>query len=440
LHDAGVEGGSAWAILRFQQGYIYWREGKYEEARLSALEALKLFNDALQQRDHAERNIPHLTGTRRTLAGNQVNLGRTHTLLAAIVATVGQPTDALAHLNTALKIFEQHNHQREIANVCCNIGDVYLRKAEHELAQSFFRRSIHLAERIGDVPLTSWVFGNLGVLAARSGNLSEAESWFKRGITLAEQINDQMFMNILYIYLSIVHQDQGILVEARTCIYKALELGRVLHNIPCIGFALVALGCLRIEQAKEFSVRQFLDEKYNRNPQKQNHSDIRFLVKAKSSLEHALDLGELEAETRIEGQMALAHALLVLGDTETAHRYATRTLEEARQYELIWASARCQRLLGSILTAKGQVEEAEKYFEQAIQIFRKCSMRLEYARTLHNYGVALLERTGGEKSDCKQALSYLREARQIFSECHAALDLQLVERVLVVHENVIDGV
>ncbi|MDQ6644198.1 MAG: AAA family ATPase, partial [Chloroflexota bacterium] len=40
LSEAGVMGGAAWAILRFQQGYVYLQDGNYDEARKMASEAL----------------------------------------------------------------------------------------------------------------------------------------------------------------------------------------------------------------------------------------------------------------------------------------------------------------------------------------------------------------------------------------------------------------
>ncbi len=86
-----------------------------------------------------------------------------------------------------------------------------------------------------------------------------------------------------------------------------------------------------------------------------------------------------------------------------------------------------------VLAAQGKHDQAEKYFEQAIQIFRNRGMRLEYARILQSYGVTLLERKSGETIDLKQGLNYLHEARQIFSECHAALDLKQVEGILAGH-------
>ncbi len=57
-------------------------------------------------------------------------------------------------------------------------------------------------------------------------------------------------------------------------------------------------------------------------------------------------------------------------------------------------------------------------------------MRLEYARTLHTYGLVLLNRQEHKKQNHIQGTRYLQEAQQIFSDCHAAFDLQLVESVL----------
>ena len=438
LREAEVEGGPAWAILCFQQSYIYWREGNYEAAHLMAQEAQKLFEESPQKQSDQIGVDKRITATRRTLAGDPINLGRTHRLLAAITATVGQLKDALFHLNTALALFEQVDLQREIANTCCNIGDVHLRKTEHELAQSFFRRSLHLAQRVGDIPLMSVVFGNLGEVAARLGDLQEAEVLFKNGLALAEKINEQVYINILAVDLAIVAQDQDKLSEAGTYVYQALITGRSIHNTPCISLALVALGNRRIAQAiklnqtqngtsRENSILQLKDI-----GQKHRNSYTRLLERGKKTLERVLANEELEAETRIKGQLALAQALLLLNELETAQQYTLSTLEQARQYDLTWGYACAQRLLGNLLVTRGQQEQAYKHLEQAMQIFQTYGMRLEYARTLQSYGTALLQ---GKRISKTKGLSYLHEAQQIFSECHAALDLQIVESVLATHSS-----
>ena len=72
-------------------------------------------------------------------------------------------------------------------------------------------------------------------------------------------------------------------------------------------------------------------------------------MRARNSLERALALHGLEAETRTRGQLALAQVSLLSGELETARQQATQAMEEARRYELAALLAHCQRLLGEVL-------------------------------------------------------------------------------------------
>ncbi len=109
------------------------------------------------------------------------------------------------------------------------------------------------------------------------------------------------------------------------------------------------------------------------------------------------------------------------------------TLEMTRQHELTWQLACSQRILGSIQAAQGKQEEADTYFEQAMRVFRRCGMSLEYARTLRSYSDVLLQRSvPGDKASA-QGLNYLQEAQRIFKECGAMVDLSMTERLLAKH-------
>jgi DNA-binding SARP family transcriptional activator/Tfp pilus assembly protein PilF len=417
LQKEGVTGGPVWARLLLQQSFIYWLEGDYSQARDRAQQSLELLEEALARRSGPVENIHRLARTRRTLAGDPGDLGRAYALLGAIADTVGQPTEALANMNKALTLYEQYDRQREIAHVCCNIGDVHLRKAEHSEAQAFLRRSLSLAEKIGDAPLMAIIFSNLGLLAVRLGNLVEAEDRYRRSIELAEQVSDQVYMSLWYAELSTVLQDQGKLLEALNIVGRALMISRTMKNAPCSSLALVALGKARIAQAIA------TDKDYA-------SASNRLLVRARTALQRALTLEGLEAVTRTEGQLGLAQVSLLLGEPDMAQQQATQALEEARQHELTWLVARCQRLLGEVLSVQGQHTQADEYFQQAMQIFRKCGMRLEYARTLHSYGAALLRQGPPGEASYLQGLGYVQEARQVFSECGAAVDLKAAGRLL----------
>jgi tetratricopeptide (TPR) repeat protein len=376
LHEAGVTTGPAWARLYFQQSYVYWQEGDYDKARNAASEALKLFEEHLHKQTSQRENAAPLTRLRRTLAGDPVDLARTHRLLGALANSVGQLSESLTHMNMALTVLEQHDHKREVAHVCCNMGYVHVQKAEYTLAQEFLRRALSLAEQIGDVPLTAVVFRNLGVLSAHSGDLAEAENWYNRSLALTEQTNDQVYLSMWNSELAAVYQDQGKLAEAATCIRRALSIGRAMNNTPCIGLALIALANLRIAQSQAIVV----DDTHRLRDQYR-----RYLLRAHISLQRALTFDRLEAETRNRGQLLSAQVSLLLGDAEAAQVQALHALKKARQHELTWLVARAQHLLGTILAAQGQQKQASEYFEQAIQAFRKYGMRLELARTLQSY-------------------------------------------------------
>lgn len=431
LTDAQVIAGPAWAYLRYQQSYVLWREGHYNHARNIAQEALDLFEQHSEQKYNYRRQENYLTRVKRILAGDPVSLGRTHVLLGLIANGAGRCNEALLHLNAALTLYDQYNTQREIAIVCCNLGDVYLRKGDHGLAQSLLRRSLNIAEKISETSLVSVTFGNLGVLAMRLGNLHDAEYWFQKGIDIAERVNDPVYISILCTYLSIILQEQNKISEARRALCRGLAVARSAHIEPCIGIALVALGNIYVDKA----MVPYLD-KTNETFVNSDLNSKRMFRRAEKTLHLALALRNLEAETRTEGQLILAYVQLMLGDVENALQLATKTLEEARQFELTWLVAKAQSILGSILSAKQEYEEADVQFELAMRTFQKSEMRLEYAITLMQYGEALLQREDNRGREERRAVGYLREAEMLFGECGAGLYLQMVRQVLGRYEGV----
>ncbi len=70
----------------------------------------------------------------------------------------------------------------------------------------------------------------------------------------------------------------------------------------------------------------------------------------------------MEAETRNEGQLALAQVALLSGDLAEARVQVRQALEEARKSELMWLVARAQQLLGCIESEQKQTRSGESAF------------------------------------------------------------------------------
>ncbi len=462
MQKADVTTGTAWACLQIQHGVLLRLDGNYQEARRYVEEALEVLERIVQAdtpsqqarynvlaRREAGQGAPTLlvaqsqankerqTRTERTLAGDPLDIGYAHEQLGIIAASAGPLHDGLRHMNIALTIYEQSDLVSDMSRVCNNLGAVYIVKSEQSVARTYLRRSLELAERIGDLPSMTTSMGNLGDVAQRSGDLLEAEEWFKRSIALAERINDREGISWCSVELAKVQQDLGKLEDARSSLLRAISIGRAIKSLRCVRYALVGLGHLHITEALFAHKSPPFSYKEHRA-----HGDgyKRLLQRARAAIQRAIALGELEVEIIIDGRYMLASIHFFLDDLETAHTIALQTLKEAQEYELTLITGRTYRLLGLIQATKKSYEQADHYLEQAIDVFREHAYRLDSARTLHYYGATLMQRDVASSTDhtayvvqeaYARGLDYLSEARRIFVDCHASIDMTWVEDELV---------
>jgi DNA-binding SARP family transcriptional activator/tetratricopeptide (TPR) repeat protein len=463
--SAGVTIGAAWACLHLQYGVLLRIEGNYHEACRYLREALAILEqvspsaayhlvDTRTERDECRLVMPPSfssnvvqpykqlqTRTELALQGDPLDIGYVHEQLGVVAASVGRLSEALAHMHTALTIYEQRALVSEIARLCGNLGNTYIIKGEHASARVYLQRSLDLAERTGDLPNMAFVANNLGEVAHRSGDLVEAETWFQRSLAYAERINDREQISWCSVDLAAVQRDLGKLGEAATNIYRAITTGRAIKSPRCTRYALVALSDLRIIEA--IILCKLLPK--GKNYRHRFQQCRRLLRRATSTLQRATSLEGLEAEPMIGGKLLLATAYLLLNDLETAKQLTEQTMAEAQQHETTRAIGRAHRLLGRILTAQGLYKEAIAHYAQAVQIFQDRELRLDYARTLHGYGIALAQwstskdtyanshwNADQETRDkaCQQGLDYLQEAHAIFVDCQASVDSAWVECVM----------
>ncbi|MBA2397027.1 MAG: tetratricopeptide repeat protein [Ktedonobacteraceae bacterium] len=408
LSSAGIIDGPALAYLRYRQSYVYWRSGNYAEALPRALEALHLFESEHQGKwTEIDISSPR-TLIGQTLAGDPINLGRIHLLLGLITNGSGQYVATIEHWNTALAIFEQSESKRDIAVISCNLGDAYLRKADHESAQVALHRALTIGEQIGETPLIGAVCGNLGILALRLGKLPEAEQWLRKGITYAQEAKDQVYLSILHGHLAETLQQQGNYEDAGSHIHCCLSISRGMHIQPCLGLGLVALGKLHYRQALALEAAEEL------SVDRREQLSLHFLMRAKRALQSAIKLDEIEAETRTEAHIFLGQVVFLLGENDIAKLLATQALEEALRFELTWLIGLAYRVLGTIHSGPSE------YFEQALHLFNKAGMRLEYASTLRSYAKYLSE----HQESVQRGRMYLEEAAQIVKDEKADMDKQ----------------
>ncbi len=345
LYKAGITDGPAWGSLRHQQAGLYWYEGYHQEALKAALKALSLFTANLAEQTEEPRSqirtspASRQTRTALTLQGDSADIGRVHAFLGILYAALGQLSEALKHLQEALTIYEQHDRRREHAHGCCNIGHIYLLKAEYDKAQSYFQRALNYIEQSGDTPLKSVILYNRGELASIAHDFTSAEQFYREGLTLVEQINDREYLSTWHAILGNLLREQGRFKEAASAILHALSLGRSMPNQPCIGFALVALANLRLTMVENTQIVK--------TPQGQ-----RAIRHAEVDLHRALNLRGPDVETRTRAQLTQAYASRLRGNLALARKQGLQACSDAQKYELYGLYERGQKWLDSLPSAQ----------------------------------------------------------------------------------------
>ncbi|WP_052888833.1 DUF6788 family protein [Thermogemmatispora carboxidivorans] len=442
LHEADALQSPASACLLLQEGNLSALEGNYDEARRQVEQMLDMLERAMEQRSApvaASQELPTLS--ERAIAGDPLELGHAHETLGVIAARLGHPSEALKHLHTALTIYEQHECLMAMAQICGNLGAAHALVADHQAARAYMRRALELTERTGDLPNMAFVTGNLGELARRCGDLREAEACFRRSLTLAERTQEREHMAWCNIALAETLQSAGKLDEALRCVQRSLLTGRAIGHARTVAHARIVLAEVRLAQASATCLASLQQRQRSAagtrldqwGPGCRGRSAYRrLLLRGERALERALHYEGLDAEVALEGRYLQASVAFLLDRLEVARQATLELVTSADRQENRLTLGHAHRLLARILAVQGEAEAAATHFEEAARIFKASELTLDYARTLHSYGVhlALLSarQSGGEQQ--ARACSYLREAQELFARAQAAIDLQWVEALL----------
>jgi DNA-binding SARP family transcriptional activator/tetratricopeptide (TPR) repeat protein len=446
MQQAGVTSGAAWACLHLHYGALLRVDGNYDEARRYLQEALSMLEECVQAHpEHSPltgQSNTSSTRIERALRGDPLDIGYAHERLGVVAAGLGEVQNALEHLHTTLKIYEQNELITEMARVCGNLGAVYALKGEHDEGRAYMRRALDLAERGGELPTMAFVSFNLGDVAQRSGELQESESWYKQSQAIAERVNDREGASWALVALASIQKDLGHLEEAVQSILRGILIAREIQNARCLQHASVKLAEIHIAQAISIQVPSIVST--TGSVRKTNKDQRQHLLRrARMALSHVTGtMTGVDIEIVIEGQLLLATIQFLLNDIEEAYQTAYQTLQDVLSHETTQLSSHVYLLLARIQGARDEHVQAEQYYHQALNIYQQYGFHLGYARALHYYGEYLVQpairhtrttaktRLPVQDERYQEGLDKLQEAQCFFEQSQAALDLALNTQVL----------
>ncbi len=256
-----------------------------------------------------------------------------------------------------------------------NLGEVYLRRDEHEKAVAEFRRAIEIN------PRDAGADNNLGVVYRKTGRLPEAEAAFRQALALKPDYVEA-HVNLGRLYLA-----GGKAAEAAAEFETAVKIN------PFNPGARYQLGCARMQSGRAAEAEDEFRRALALDPRHRGAREALGELLARA--------GRYEEAARIRPDSAEARNNLGLRYLEKAkHDRAISEFRIALRINPRFPEARYN--LGNAYLGQGRREEAATEYRRALEL------KPDYGRARNNLGVIYLQRELYE-----QALAEFQQAVEI---------------------------
>jgi adenylate cyclase len=312
----------------------------------------------------------------------------------------GNPDLAENYLLEALPLVENTADYAVTASIYNRLGGIKFQQDQLDLTVEYTLKGLALREKIGDTAAVARSYNNLGLISWKAGSWSDALSYLERSFNLQLKLGDAVAMIDLHTNQGLLQLDRGETQQAEYHLKQALAESQLIGHGRLIAQAYLNLTFYSVQTGEW---KAALD--YSRQSQARYQE-----IGVKDEL--------------VELYTYMGMACLGQGNIGFAEHWGQEALSLFDQLGMgksprrIEDQGRAQRLLGDAACWRGEWTPARQYYEQSMAAFSSVNNRLEYGRS-----VAALAQTARNFDDLDPA-ALLKEARQIFTQLGAALDLK----------------
>ena len=193
--------------LNYITKYCYKGLNKYEDALEYYQKSLKI-NEEINDK--------------RVIANSLNNIG-------AIYQELNNYEDALEYHQKSLKINEEINDKKGIAYLLNNIGIIYYELNNYEDALEYYQKSLKITEEIGDKKGIASSLNNIGVIYKELNNYENALKYYQKSLKIQEGIKYNRGIAISSNNIGEIHNKLGKFSEALFFFGKSLEIAETIN-------------------------------------------------------------------------------------------------------------------------------------------------------------------------------------------------------------------
>lgn len=350
------------------------------------------------------------------------------------------PEESLTRaMQDAVAIAEGLDDETLLARILGSIGAYHFMLGQLGPAMQFFQRSVLLAEKLHLEELLLLPYNIIGRSVALAGNFGQSRKQLGDGIRLAEKFNDLELLSGSLAFYALSLMVQGLPDEAEPVVQRSLAVAEQVGPSRMTG-TLVINGCGRMwgghwDEALQFfnrsealaaKINDFLPLYWSCGFLGNIYMRTGNLIKAAEYLDRAIGMIE---QGKTVFHLPLFHAYraelhFLEGKTEFALERTLESIEFGRQTRQELATGEGLGTLGKIYSSMGELERAEKAFEDSLESHNQGGRLVQVATVYMDIGrhrSAHKDKSGAnqafdqaiERFSQYKMLWYLQKARQL---------------------------
>jgi tetratricopeptide (TPR) repeat protein len=364
-----IEDPSAVSEVNMKIGRVFQNQGKYDEAVRAYDDAISIADDIgesllkaringylgkifLRKGDYDKALDLQTNYLRESKAsGDKREIGQAFMNLGGVYVHLKDNQKAVDSWKESLEWFREAGYDQGIAYVNDNLGVGHFWLGMFDEALEYYETSSEIMRKIGNVKGMSSVLNNMGVLYDELGQHDKSLDSFRRSLQLKKKIGDTVGIANIYNNIGDAYYVTGEFEKALENHRMNLELMEKVEDTWGIAQALsnmaeAELELGRIQEAKEHCQRSFELAK------KHSFKDI-------FSFDH----------------MLMGTIACLEGDTETADRYFSESLNSAKEIEEEKRIGMAYRYMARSYLRRGEKQKALESYNEALRVFENAQMK-----------------------------------------------------------------
>jgi len=274
-----------------------------------------------------------------------------------------EPKRAIDHMKTGLDIAEKNQFGCIAGKALADIGALYWRLSNFNLAFDFFIEAGHVFDQEGDLAGNARILTSIGVIFSQQGHYDRALEYQLQALELFEDIDSLALSASVHNNIGMIYLEKGDYDQAEYYHRKSLEIKKTYDDFTGKGFSYNNLGTIRKQQGEFEEALEYFNK----------------------SLTIRQEIGD---NLQIANTMSnLAYLYFLKQDYGQAIELLKLCLAIYEEIDQRAGLAKVNHILGKVYAAIGDYENSQSYYELSLSI----SKQLNLANLIRNNYKSLSE-------------------------------------------------